>query len=82
MVRTTYDPLFQKRFSKIKDQILKEKILKQFTKIKNNPEIGKSMKYGRKNTREVYIKPFRLSYLYLPKEDKILFLDLYHKDKQ
>jgi len=40
------------------------------------------MKYIRKGTREVYIPPFRLSYLYIKEENKIVFLDLYHKDKQ
>ncbi len=40
------------------------------------------MKYGRKDTREVYIPPFRLSYAYIKEEDKIIFLDLYHKDEQ
>lgn len=40
------------------------------------------MKYTRKGTNEVYISPFRLSYLYSKEEDKIIFLDLYHKDRQ
>ena len=33
-------------------------------------------------SRELYIKPFRLSYSYLKEENKIKILDLYHKDKQ
>jgi len=40
------------------------------------------MKYSRKGTREVYIGHFRLSYLYLPHENKIVFFELYHKDEQ
>ena len=40
------------------------------------------MRYARKGTRELYISPFRLSYLYLKEEDKIIILDLYHKDGQ
>ena len=82
MVTVTFDPHFQKLFSKIKDSALKEKILKQIIKLKENPESGKPMRYGRKGTRELYISHFRLSYLYLKKEDKILFLDLSHKDGQ
>lgn len=66
----------------IKDRNLKIKIFKHIEKIINNPEIGKPMMYTRKGTREVYIPPFRLSYLYLKEENKIIFLDLYHKDKQ
>lgn len=80
MVKTTFDNHFKKEFSKIKDQLFKNKIKKQITKIIENPEIGKPMKYTRKDTREIYIKPYRLSYSYLNNE--IIFLDLYHKDKQ
>lgn len=82
MVSFAYDPLFEKRFKKIKDQTLKLKVKKQILKIIESPKIGKPMRYSRKGTREVYISPFRLSYAYLEKENKILLLDLYHKDKQ
>ena len=76
-----YTSNFEKTISKI-DSSLKEKIYKQITKIIESPEIGKSMKYSRKGSRELYIKPFRLSYAYLKEENKIIFLDLYHKDEQ
>mgnify|MGYP001617010764 FL=1 len=82
MVIVSFNPSFEKIFSKIKDKSLKDRIIKQFIKIKENPEIGKPMKYTRKGTREVYISPFRLSYIYLKEEDKLVFLDLYHKDEQ
>jgi len=58
------------------------KILKQISKIRINPEVGKPMRNVRKNTRELYIKPFRLSYSYIKNEDKVIILDLYHKDEQ
>ena len=67
-----YDKNFKKCFKK----------LKQIIKVIDNPEIGKPMKYTRKNTRELYISPFRLSYYYSKKENKLIFLDFYHKDKQ
>ncbi len=82
MVTVAYDERFQKLVGKIKDVSLQEKIRKQIGKIINSPEIGKPMRFSRKGTREVHIPPFRLSYLYLDKEDKIVFLDLYHKDHQ
>jgi mRNA-degrading endonuclease RelE of RelBE toxin-antitoxin system len=82
MVKLGFDSYFQKIFSKIKDNSLKEKIIKQLPKIKENPEIGKPMKHERKGTRELHISPFRLSYYYSKKEDKITLLDLYHKDGQ
>ena len=82
MVKSNFHPDFQKTFSKIRDNALKERIIKQFEKIRENPEIGKPMRHDRKGTREAYIPPFRLSYAYLKEEDKIVFLDLYHKDEQ
>ncbi len=76
-----YNPDFERIIKKI-DNTIKEKVKKQIIKIIENPEIGKPMQYARKGTREVYIKSFRLSYAYVPEENKIIFLDLYHKDGQ
>ena len=82
MVVVEFDPHFKKLFSKIKDQSLKEKIIKHIAKLKENPEIGKPMQYTRKGTRELYIAPFRLSYVYKKEEELIIILELYHKDEQ
>lgn len=82
MVKSAFHPHFQKLFSKIKDKASKGKLIKHFSKITENPEIGKPMKYNRKGTGEVYVAPYRLSYIYSSEEDKIIFLDLYHKDEQ
>ena len=73
---------FVKTVKKIKDIGLKDKLQKQIIKIIDNPEIGKPMMYDRKGTREIYVHPFRLSYAYIKEENKIIFLDLYHKDEQ
>ncbi|HEV8289575.1 MAG TPA: type II toxin-antitoxin system RelE/ParE family toxin [Candidatus Norongarragalinales archaeon] len=75
------DPHFEKLFSKL-DNNQKEKVKTQIRKIIADPEVGKPMRYARKGTREVYVKPFRLSYAYVPGENKVIFLDLYHKDAQ
>ncbi len=82
MVDIILDPLFEHKNKKIKDSSLKTRIEKQIDKIIENPEIGKPMRYGRKGTREVYVGSFRLSYVYFQEENKIIFLDLYHKDEQ
>ena len=82
MVKVTFTEEFKSIFSGIKDNFLKQKILKQIEKIKNNPEAGKPMMYERKGTRELYIKPFRLSYSYNSSEEHVYILDLYHKKKQ
>ena len=76
-----YGTHFEKLISKL-DNNQKEKVKTQIRKIAANPNIGKPMRYSRKGTREVYMKPFRLSYAYIPEENKVIFLDLYHKDEQ
>lgn len=82
MVIVDYSIRFRTIVNKIRDNLFKIKVKKQIRKIKENPEIGKPLRNIRKGTREIYIKPFRLSYIYLREEDKIIFLDLYHKNKQ
>lgn len=82
MVKSVFSTSFKKLFSKIKDKSVKKGIIKKFVKIKDNPELGKPMKYSKKGTREVYVGSYRLSYTYVKKEEKIVFLDLYHKDEQ
>ncbi len=81
MVAVSYAKEFEEAVKKL-NASLKEKVKKQIIKIITNPEIGKPMRYERKGTREVYIKPYRLSYAYLKEEGKIIFLDLYHKNEQ
>ena len=82
MVTIAYDPSFEKNVRKIKEQLLKLKVKKEILKIIDSPEIGKPVRYDRKGTREVYIPPFRSSYLYIKNDEKIVFLDLYYKDEQ
>lgn len=81
MVEIEIAPHFQKVFSKI-DSNLRERILKQIEKLRENPEIGKPMRYSRKGTRELYISHFRLSYAYIKERNRIILLDFYHKDEQ
>jgi len=75
-------PKFISFLCKIKGKSEFNRIKKQILKIIQNPEVGKPMRFARKWTREVYIGSFRLSYSYNKEENKIIFLDLYHKDKQ
>ena len=80
MVEVIFDLNFKKDFKKIKDKSVKEKIINQVSKIRDNPEIGKPMRFGRKGTRELYISPWRLSYKL--EGDIVYILALYHKDLQ
>ena len=89
-IKIKRDKKFEKSF-KNADNSYKIKIRKQMTKIIENPTIGKPMRNTRKGTREVYVSPFRLSYAFYLSDDeedegkgiyKLVFLDLYHKDRQ
>ena len=82
MVNVEFSSNFERLFKKIKNENIKSKLKKQIKKVLDNPEIGKPMKYDRRGTRELYVKPFRLSYAYFKSKNKIIFLDLYHKDEQ
>ncbi|MEN7982093.1 MAG: type II toxin-antitoxin system RelE/ParE family toxin [Nanoarchaeota archaeon] len=82
MVEVRFDKKFIFIFSKIKDNLFKLKVTKQIKKMVKNPEIGKPMKYIRKGTREIYIKPYRLSYEYNEKDKIIYVWELYHKKFQ
>ena len=72
---------FLRTFSRL-DSFYINRIEKLIEKIIQNPEIGKPMKYERKGTREVYLKPFRLSYIYEKSSETLIFLAVYHKKKQ
>jgi len=80
VVEVIFDPIFKKDFKKIKDKFLKDKVIKQISKIKDEPEIGKPMRYNRKGTRELYISPLRLSYKI--EGNVVYIMALYHKDEQ
>lgn len=76
-----YDKNFKKIIKKL-DKSIKDRAIKQIIKIIDDPKVGKPMRNVRKGTREVYVKPYRLSYYFDEENDLIIFLDFYHKDKQ
>ncbi|MDO9034680.1 MAG: hypothetical protein Q7U51_05705 [Methanoregula sp.] len=82
MVTVAYSSHFEKTIRKILDASLKEHVKAQIVRIVHDPGTGKPMRWCRKNTREVYIPPFRLSYCYDKKNDTLVFPALYHKDEQ
>ena len=81
MVEIRFDKKFANIFSKL-DGFMKKKVINHIKKISENPEIGKPMKHDRKGTRELYIKPFRLSYECIKNKNIVYILDPYHKKNQ
>ncbi len=71
---------FERKLGKVKDSSIRERIKKQMMRVIAFPETGKPMRFSRKGTRELHIPPFRLAYAY--RKRTIIFLDLYHKNKQ
>ncbi len=82
MVTVVYSTHFEKCIRKIKDTSQKERVKAEIIRIVLDPEVGKPMRWSRKNTREVYVPPCRLSYYYDKKNDTLVFLSFYHKDEQ
>lgn len=78
-MKVIFDSHFSKQLNKL-DKPLRERVEKQIDKIILDPETGKPMRNLRKGTREVYVNPFRLSYIYTG--DNIIFNEIYHKDYQ
>lgn len=78
-MKIRFHPSFKKELKKI-DKDLKLRIIKQIKKISKKPEIGKPMMYNRKGTRELYVPPYRLSYIF--EKDIVKIIAIYHKDKQ
>jgi len=60
IVKITRSPIFIKQ-TKHLDNFLLKKLKAQITKIIENPNVGKPLKYSR-NERALYLKPFRLIY--------------------
>jgi mRNA-degrading endonuclease RelE of RelBE toxin-antitoxin system len=82
MVKVIVSEKYEKSVLKIKDASIKERLIKLMYKIKENPEIGKPIRYNRKGTREVYFGSFRMSYAYEKQTETIYLLEFYHKDEQ
>ena len=82
MVTVAYSTRFEKAVRKIRDTSQKERVKAQIIRIVRDTETGKPMRWCRKNTREVYVPPYRISYYYDKKNDTLVFLAFYHKDEQ
>ncbi|MBI1978898.1 MAG: type II toxin-antitoxin system RelE/ParE family toxin [Candidatus Aenigmarchaeota archaeon] len=70
---------FEREFKKIKDERLKEKLKKQITKITENPNFGKPLRYELKGEWTIYVKPYRL--IYKIEGDKLILLRFEHRDE-
>ncbi|NMC60387.1 MAG: type II toxin-antitoxin system RelE/ParE family toxin [Candidatus Methanofastidiosa archaeon] len=77
MVRVIYSKEFEQDVKKVRDNALKERLIKQVEKIIKNPDIGKPLRYNLKGERSVYVTPYRLVYAVI--DDKIYLLRFQHR---
>ena len=71
--------VFEKDVKRIKDASVVERLEKQVRKIIKNPDSGKPLRYGMKNERTVYVKPYRL--IYSVDENILILLKFEHRKK-
>jgi mRNA-degrading endonuclease RelE of RelBE toxin-antitoxin system len=74
MVTVAYSTRFEKEVRKIRETSQKERVKAQIIRIVQDPETGKPMRWCQKNTREVYVLLYRLSYCFDKKNDTLVFL--------
>ncbi len=72
-----YTEKFERDVRKIRDSALKEKLGKQISKITENPEFGKPLRYGLKGEWTIYVKPYRL--IYAVQGDRLILLRFEHR---
>jgi len=70
---------FERQFRKIKDGIVRERILKNLNKLIILPEAGKPLRHDRKGCRRLVIKPFRI--IYKIEKDIIKIICFDHRGK-
>jgi addiction module RelE/StbE family toxin len=76
MVEVIYTEKFEKEVKKI-DNFIKDKVIKQISKIVQNPNVGKPLRYNLKGERTIYVKPFRIIYSF--SNNTIYFLRFEHR---
>ena len=77
--RIFYTEEFKKDIKKIKDNETKERLKKIIEKLRENPEMGKPLRYRLSGLRSVKLSSFRI--IYCVKKDKIILLKFGHRKK-
>ena len=78
-MRLFYSEQFLKRYRKLKDKALQDRIRKATRKIELNPGVGKPLRNKYKSHRIISIGPFRV--IYRIEQNKVLITALNHRKK-
>jgi len=76
-MKVIYTEEFKRDVGKVKDEKIQDRIKKVVQKIKDNPEIGKPLRYDLFGLRSVKIPPFRILYEF--REDLVILHKFEHK---
>lgn len=79
MVKVVVSPQFKRDIKHLKDKSVKERLAKEMLKIKENPGIGKPLRYKLKGERSVRITPFRIIYAF--NKNMLYLLRFEHRKK-
>lgn len=75
--RIVYTEKFERDVRKIRDTSFKERVKVQISRIAEDPQVGKPLRYGLKGERTVRIKPYRL--IYAVQADALVLLRFEHR---
>jgi len=76
-MKVIYTEEFKKDVRKVKDKKIQGRIKKMVKKIRDNPEVGKPLRYGLFGLRSIQIPPFRILYEF--REDLIILHKFEHR---
>ncbi len=77
MVEVIFTEKFERELRKA-DNSIKDKAKKQITKIIQDPEAGKPLRYNLKGERTVYVRPYRIIYAF--SNNILYFLRFEHRE--
>ncbi|MBN1761700.1 MAG: type II toxin-antitoxin system RelE/ParE family toxin [Methanomicrobia archaeon] len=78
-MRVIYTEEFKRDVQKVKDKKIQDRIKKIVQKLKDNPEIGKQLRYDLSGFRSIRLHPFRM--LYEIRDDLIILHKFEHRKR-
>ena len=76
-MKVIYTERFKRDLQKIKDNNVRERVIKFVQKLIDNPNIGKPLKYDLVGLRSVRVSPFRI--VYEMKDDTLVLHKFQHR---
>ena len=76
-----FNNLLEKQIEKIKENKLKNKIFNKIRQAKENPEIGKPLRYSFRNHRSLRIGKHRIIYRFDEEKEILYILTFDHREK-